>query len=1032
MIPKYLKLKGLYSYQSEQEIDFDPLTDSSLFGIFGAVGSGKSSILEAITYALYGDTERLNKSGDDRTYNMMNLRSDELLIDFECIAGKKGDRYRFTVRGKRNTKNFKEVKTFERRAYIWSDENWVPLPENESAEDIIGLSYDNFRRTIIIPQGRFQEFIELRDAERTRMMKELFQLEKYDLSRNVGSLSKQNDIALSNLDGQLTGLGEVTQEMITEEQKKRELVREEIRRVSAELLLQTELESLFQRLKASAEKIDLLQKQKAELELQAPGMQLREEAMRIYEICSLHFKSLFDQKRKLTADTERDEKQFLNNQLRSEALAVLIKKQKQTLSELKPRYETREELLDTAEELEKVIRILENEAAVEKRKEALTRGEDQLKSREKSIEQLRDKIAQSERENEVRKVQIADIQELSQVKSWFVSAQNLAENRQAIKKEADDLKTEIEAQQATLKAQMEHVRTAFIPGLPIETNIDVFRNAVQEYSNNNEESRKVLSVKLLKINTQLALQQYAGALEDGEPCPLCGSAHHPMVLHADQSLHADIEAVDKSTRQLEANDRAIRKVQLTVERLFNQIDQLEKQKLSIRERWLLAKKKTEEHDALFVWVKFDKNDRESFEKHFETVTQSQQVIREAEAAIKKLALQLETEIQEKSEKVEKPLQALRDEIIRLENTILTLSEQLEKVKLADFKTQPESAIVEKINALKSGYKEVTTLFEQTEKQLDALETENNVLAGSQATLQSALDSYRNDLRETQQNIDLQLARYEFDSELQVETILKNPLHIDAERKAIETFRFALESTSRDLQQLLQENTGQQYNKEQHEAAVLAKQTLTANLNAHQKEEGGLDRLVRKMEEDLARKQVLEKEKARLKLRKEHLDDLAKLFRSSGFVDYASSIYLKNLIQAANTRFHQMTHQQLHLELGEGNSFWIRDLLNGGHLRLLKTLSGGQKFQAALSLALALADHIHIRNESTHNFFFLDEGFGSLDKNALQTVFETLKSLRKENRIVGIISHVEDLQQEIQTYLRIIESEEGSRIEASWK
>jgi exonuclease SbcC len=230
MIPKYLKIKGLYSYQTEQEIDFDPLTEASLFGIFGSVGSGKSSILEAITFALYGDTERLNKSGDDRTYNMMNLRSDDLLIDFECIAGKNGDRYRFTVRGKRNSKNFKDVKTFERKAYIWRDDAWVPLSESESTESIIGLSYDNFRRTIIIPQGRFQEFIELKDAERTRMMKELFQLEKYDLSRNVGSLNKQNDMALSNVDGQLLGLGEVTLEMVETEEKRRDEVRLEIKK----------------------------------------------------------------------------------------------------------------------------------------------------------------------------------------------------------------------------------------------------------------------------------------------------------------------------------------------------------------------------------------------------------------------------------------------------------------------------------------------------------------------------------------------------------------------------------------------------------------------------------------------------------------------------------------------------------------------------------------------------------------------------------------------------------------------------------
>ena len=76
MIPIKLIIKGLYSYREAQEIDFTRLTEASIFGIFGKVGSGKSSILEAITFALYGDTERMNKSGDDRNYNMMNLRSD--------------------------------------------------------------------------------------------------------------------------------------------------------------------------------------------------------------------------------------------------------------------------------------------------------------------------------------------------------------------------------------------------------------------------------------------------------------------------------------------------------------------------------------------------------------------------------------------------------------------------------------------------------------------------------------------------------------------------------------------------------------------------------------------------------------------------------------------------------------------------------------------------------------------------------------------------------------------------------------------
>jgi len=112
---------------------------------------------------------------------------------------------------------------------------------------------------------------------------------------------------------------------------------------------------------------------------------------------------------------------------------------------------------------------------------------------------------------------------------------------------------------------------------------------------------------------------------------------------------------------------------------------------------------------------------------------------------------------------------------------------------------------------------------------------------------------------------------------------------------------------------------------------------------------------------------------------------------------------------------------------------VRDYLNGGKVRSVKTLSGGQTFQAALSLALSLADSIQQFTDSSQNFFFLDEGFGSLDKESLDVVFETLKSLRKENRIVGVISHVEEMQQEIDTHLRIVNDEEtGSRVYRSWE
>jgi len=1032
MIPKYLKIKGLYSYQTEQEIHFDALTDASLFGIFGSVGSGKSSVLEAITFALYGDTERLNKSGDDRTYNMMNLRSDELLIDFECIAGKSADLYRFTVKGKRNSKNFKEVKTFERKAYIWKDNAWLPLSEHETTESIIGLSYDNFRRTIIIPQGRFQEFIELKDAERTRMMKELFQLEKYDLSRNVGTLNKQNDLGLSNVDGQLNGLGEVTPEMIEQEENKREQVRIHIKSANEQLLALTAELDQIQKLKLVFEKVKALDSQLSELESQRSAIEIREEKLRIFEICSLHFKILFEQKKSLTNAIERDQLSFDKNKSRDAELALLLKSQKEIIISLHEQYEKRQELLDMAEELEKVIQIQELLLQAEKNKSALARGEEKLKEKEAHLVILKKEKAAKEEENEVKKSLQTDIQALSRIKSWFATADEIQENRKNVLKEVDNLKEEIKQVHTQLNEKIAVANQRFAIDIAPGSILEHISVSTSNYLKNNEKRREYLSKQSVSLQTQLALNQYAANLTDGEPCPLCGAVHHPAVLHTDSNLEREIVKIDEERDQLLKKDQLIRRFQSAIEKDFGQIEYLEKQKITINTKYKEVRDRISAHDLLFVWEKFDKNNRQAFDLHFADVERNQKEIRENELLIKNKAAAIEIEMQEKAEEIEKPLQNLRNEILKIENTISTLSDQLVLIRMPDFTGQDKIVIARKVAELKNSYEEIKGLYEKTETEINLLEKEKNTIMGSQTTLTTALEANQQELSRLQKLITEQLTEHGFTTENSVQEVLSDSIVIDSERKQIDAFKNALHLTRRDLETLKAENQDQVYDPEKQGVLAEEKERLTDHLNSLRKEEGGLEGLLKKMAENLARKVLLLKEKERLLLRKEHLDDLARLFRSSGFVDYASSIYLRNLIQAANHRFHQMTHQQLHLELGEGNSFWVRDLLNGGHMRLLKTLSGGQKFQAALSLALALADHIHVRNESRHNFFFLDEGFGSLDKNSLQTVFETLKSLRKENRIVGIISHVEELQQEIQTYLKIEQTEEGSKIIPSWK
>ena len=160
MKPLTLVLEGLYSYRTRTVIDFEKLTQSGLFGIFGPVGSGKSAILEGITFALYGETARMSRN--ERSYNMMNLRSDRLFIEF--IFQVRGARYKFNAASKRNSQDFNDIRNVKRRAYRREGGEWIPLDGSvtENAKEIIGLNYDNFRRTIIIPQGQFQEFLQLK------------------------------------------------------------------------------------------------------------------------------------------------------------------------------------------------------------------------------------------------------------------------------------------------------------------------------------------------------------------------------------------------------------------------------------------------------------------------------------------------------------------------------------------------------------------------------------------------------------------------------------------------------------------------------------------------------------------------------------------------------------------------------------------------------------------------------------------------------------------------------------------------------
>ena len=1023
MIPKYLKIKGLYSYKTEQEIHFDQLTEVALFGIFGSVGSGKSSILEAITFALYGDTERLNNKGDERSYNMMNLASDEMSLDFECLAGKEGNRYRFSVRGKRNSKNFRDVKAFDRKAYMWINGGWSPIEANDVAQKVIGLSYDNFRRTIIIPQGRFQDFIELGDKDRTNMMKELFSLDKYDLGRKASSLNDKNKLLLSNLEGQLISLGKATPEMVVQEQHNISLIRQHIHSLSERLLEQNEFDKTLTNLKLATEQITLFTQQIADLEVQKEGFNQREANLKIYEICSRQFKALLDLKKSTLLNIEKNEDIFGKNQQRILKIEEESALDKAKIDTLRPQYEARESLLMEAKELGIILEIIENQTQFAKKAESLSRGV--MKQKEKADELIILKNQKQELEvlNEAEKLKLPDIQEISSVKSWFTTAESLQEIKKKTKQEAGNLQQEIKEKQGVLQGKIAEINQIFSLQLHSESTEEIIEGTFTDLLEKNTKTQQDFTQQLQTLKTQAALQQYATDLNDGDECPLCGAIHHPALSKGGHDFKREIGVIEAKIHDLQGIPARVRSVQMPILKVLNEIINLEKNKNVIRKNWEENRLNIEAHDKVFIWGKFDKNNREGFQSIFNLVANLQEQIADNDSVIKKLMVNLEEESLRKIESIDLPLQKLQNDLSILKTTAETLTTQLSKVQISEFESQSKESILFHIDSLKKQYETIKQDFEILQKRVTEVDQEKNTIQGSLQTLSEVINEGKISLQNHQQSIDNLLIINSFDSEKCVKDSLLQSLDIDLERQAIEDFKRNLAEKQELLLQLKKDFADLKYDPEIHEQVREQMKEFTNILNEQRKEEGRIDGLLKKVQEDLAKKIELLKQQIQLKEREEHLETLGSLFRGNGFVDFVSSIYLQNLFNAANVRFHKMTRQTLHLELGTDNSFWVRDVLNGGQLRLLKTLSGGQKFQAALSLALALADNIHTLTESKHNFFFLDEGFGSLDREALQVVFETLKSLRKENRIVGIISHVEDLQQEIERYLHVRNDEE---------
>ena len=1009
MIPLQLTLEGLYSYQKRQTIDFQTLTEAGLFGIFGQVGSGKSSILEAISFALYGETERLH-SRDNRAYNMMNLKSNRSYIEFDFINFE-NKKFRATREFKRNSKNFEDVKA-SAVLYEWKNDTWVTL-ETTKADEIIGLTYANFKRTIIIPQGQFKEFLELGAKDRTVMMKEIFGLERFDLQYKIADLSNENKSKTGFLEGQLQGYEEINEEHIS---RQKEIVKQqteiynsitlEFKDLEKKYLKQTTLKTDFELL---GHKTELLKK----LEIQKIEVDVLEKKTEKYDQVFKVFNPLLSEKlklEKLQAVQVEDQMQQKKILEKIEGEFTRVKKDLETIS---PQFKALEENKIQEHDLNLIVQMLAFSEEIKKVKDRTKNGGEKVNEVINEQVLLEEKIALFSKNSDDLKAERIDADVLLNVGKWFSTNQYLKESFLNQSQKVIDCKANIQQISEELKSLKINEKTY----------LEDFKSKMELLEN----QKRNLNDQRNHLEVQQKLAHFSTELHDGESCPLCGALDHPNIVEF-TDVKAEIENVESQLRDLEVEQKAHHNESSAIEKMLERKKIFENQLVAEEEACEKIKLNQKNHLNAFEWKEFHAENEAEFE-------QKRKEAIHLEKQIEELSLKISVEqknrqnSQQNLDKFKKALQDLQLQENKVETQISSNQSNLKFLNWNDFKDENRVKIEENLAQLRISNRET----EENYQLLTRKETElSPKLAAQKAIvdqLEKRISEIENEIFSHHLLLNEALLSFQFDTVSDVQKILAEEIKVLENREKIHHFKMEFGILTNSISELslkLKDFTFdiEEFARLENDFETKKGETQSAG-ETLAKLKGEIDRL----EIEFKKKEVLLKELGQLKKRAENLKVMTNLFKGAGFVQYASSIYLRQLCDHANIRFHRMTRNQLSLQLNENNDFEIVDYLNEGRKRSVKTLSGGQAFQVSLSLALALAESVQSHAIAERNFFFIDEGFGTQDPESVQVVFETLLSLQKENRIVGIISHVEELKEKMPVSLNITKDDErGSLIE----
>lgn len=1029
MNPISITLQGIYSYRQAQTIDFTKLIKARLFGIFGAVGSGKSTILEAISFALYDRTERLSK-GDNRNYNMMNLKSNELIIDFSFTVGVKNkEEFRFVVTGKRSPSVFEDVQ-FDRKAFKRDGTNWTELPVADASR-ILGLSYENFRRTIIIPQGKFQEFLQLGDGDRSRTLREIFRLERFDLEPKLRLFDDANRSRLQIMLGKYSSFKDASPELIEEKQAEISTLQTAVETLLAGISTKEDEEREYATLKDTGTQIIAQEKILQGLKKRESDSLLRENRIQKYEIATEHFKSLLDGRDDYERKIDVGEEDLALKIKRLSLAQNTLESEEEDFIELKTEFYKRDEFRRQVSEMQTMLEYKKLSEELEKLSKRRTGDEIIARSSLQKILDIQNSLREQIVRTKSKKSEIDSFADLSAIEQWFAVKHSIEGYISSRMREIDRLRATLTESEERRNRVLAEPEMSEMFGDKINAPVQELLPAINLARTVCEQEIESVNVEIEQLSVQKKVEEFILQLHDGQPCPLCGALEHPAPFdphHVAEKLNlANLQRVearrivrllDNAQRELE---RISEKTAVQEEMLGNLANAIENDRC-----------KLSAHIERFTWENFSPDDEESVQNSRQKIKELYAEFDENERIKSELEAKLESARKEK-EKSEQFLATVREMFAGKSSELERLKFQISYDTFDYFIESDEEEIRENINLVRDRLIFVEKEYIEREKFMLIQKREAEIISANIEADYRVLRDYYSSIDEINSNIRKEMKTNGIDDLSSIEHILSIRMNVEQERQFVERYKVEFLAATERLAELQLQAGGKYFAEETYRQMLKEVATKKRELSETDKRIGFLQAEIRRLEQGLAQRAETEAQIAILEKRADDISALKRLFAGSGFINFVAGRYLKTLCATANKRFAKLTKNTMSLEISDANTFAVRDNLHDGRVRSVKTFSGGQTFQAALCLALALSENIQSATGTHENFFFLDEGFGSQDKDSLKVVVDTLKSLKKEKRIIGIISHVEELQNEMGAFLIVKNSPaQGSILEIGQK